>query len=76
VEDLQVLEQGVGGFEAGAPALPVEQFGLHTSPQNESIVVLSQHSPWPALGLGLMDPPCGLAGAGWAGDEEAGHDPP
>jgi hypothetical protein len=43
-EDLQVLEQGVGELKAGAPALPVEQLGLHPA-QNDSIIALSQQSP-------------------------------
>ena len=40
VEDFQVTEQGVGQFEAGAPALPVEQFGLDPA-RNDSIMALS-----------------------------------
>lgn len=40
VGDFQVLEQGVSQFDAGAPLLPVEQFGLHR-PQNDSITALS-----------------------------------
>lgn len=30
-EDLEVFELGVGQFDQGAPALPVEQFDLHPS---------------------------------------------
>ena len=33
VEHLEVLEQGVGRLEAGAPSSAVEQFGLHASPE-------------------------------------------
>ncbi len=33
VEDLEVLEQRVGQFDAGAPAPPVEQFSLDAPPE-------------------------------------------
>ena len=33
VEDLQVLEQGVGELDAGTPPLPVEQLDLHPTPK-------------------------------------------
>ena len=33
VEDLEVLKDGVGQFDAGAPPLPVQQFDLHASPE-------------------------------------------
>ena len=40
VEDLQVLEDRVGQFDAGAPPPSVELLGLHR-PQNDSIMPLS-----------------------------------
>lgn len=33
VEDLEVLEHGVGELDTAAPALPIEEFGLHPSPE-------------------------------------------
>ena len=33
LEDFQVLKHGVGQFDAGAPALPVQQFGLDPAPE-------------------------------------------
>ena len=33
VEDLEVVEDRVGQFQAGAPSLAVEQLGLHPSPE-------------------------------------------
>jgi hypothetical protein len=41
VEDLEILEDRVGEFEAGAPALPAWQFGLHPVPErlHQGVVV-------------------------------------
>jgi hypothetical protein len=33
VEDLGVVEDRVGQFQAGSPSLAVEQFGLHAAPE-------------------------------------------
>ena len=33
VPDLEVVEDRVGEFDAGAPAAPVEQFDLHPRPE-------------------------------------------
>jgi hypothetical protein len=40
VEYLEVFEDGAGQLDACAPALPIEQFDLH-SVQNDSIIALS-----------------------------------
>ena len=41
--DLEVLEDGVGEFQASAPSAAVEQLDLHSS-QNASIIALSNAS--------------------------------
>ena len=33
LEDLKVLEDGVGELQSGSPAAPVEQFDLHARPE-------------------------------------------
>ena len=44
VEDLDVLEDGVGELDPRAPPLAVEEFDLHPA-QNESMTALSKQSP-------------------------------
>lgn len=55
VEALDVFEDRVGELEAGVPALPVEQFGLHAAPErlDDGVVPRRQMLLIPMFGSGL-----------------------
>ena len=60
VEHLDVIEDGVGEFEASSPALAVEQFDLHARPKalhhrvNERVTDRAERGQQPRFAYSLL----------------------
>jgi hypothetical protein len=70
VENLQVLEDGAGQLDARAPARPIEQFDLHSTPERfdhrvvETITDGTHRRQQPGIGSATCERPRGeLAGS-------------